>query len=132
MYIKKMRERHREIARLLTAGVRQKDIAEELGLTQSRLSIIIKSPVFQDFLAEISAGRTAAAMDFNAKIHHIAEKGLRKIERVLDGTKDDRLAVDIGFKALSLDGYVPVQKHAILSASLSPEEVRALKEEVSK
>lgn len=129
MYLQKLKERHREIGRLLVAGMPQREIAGIFGLTESRLSIIINSPIFQEYLSTLSRGRDSEAVDFAAHIHRIAERGLKKIEKVLDTTQDDKLATDIGFKALNLDGYVPIQKHQIASVSLTPEDVRQIKEE---
>lgn len=48
-----IRPRHREIMRRLICGQQQVQIAQEMGFTQSRLSIIVRSPLFQAALKQL-------------------------------------------------------------------------------
>jgi hypothetical protein len=78
-----MWERHKEIARLVVAGVRPIDISEKLQMTPCRLSIIMNSPVFKEYLEELSATRNENAMDIKAELLRLTEKGLGAIENAL-------------------------------------------------
>ena len=49
--LKRLQARHYKIMDLLLLGKRQCDIAEEMGLSKYGVSIIARSPVFQDQLA---------------------------------------------------------------------------------
>ena len=49
--LKRLQTRHFKIMDLLLLGMKQCDIADEMGLSKYGVSIIVRSPVFQDRLA---------------------------------------------------------------------------------
>lgn len=53
--IKKINSRHRDIMRRLILGERQCDIAREIGMTESRVSVVVNSPLFRKELAMMQA-----------------------------------------------------------------------------
>jgi len=62
-------DRHREIARRLACGERQKDIALDLGMTQSRMSIISNSPVLRERVDQLQEKADEEAKDVAQEIY---------------------------------------------------------------
>ena len=60
-------ERHKEIARRLVAGDRQKDIADDMKMTYSRMSIICNSPAFKTQIQRLSMGADNNALQVDDK-----------------------------------------------------------------
>jgi len=78
-----MWERHKEIARLVVSGLRPIDIAEKLGMGTCRLSLIMNSPVFKEYLSTLSAKRDEGALDIKGELLKGAEKGVQLLNNFL-------------------------------------------------
>ena len=65
--LKHLRPIHRTIAWMLTTGSRQCDVARELGLNQSRLSLIVNSPLFKEELEKAEKQRDEVFMNHGLK-----------------------------------------------------------------
>jgi hypothetical protein len=55
--LKYLRPIHKEIARMLVTGMRQCDIARKIRISQSRLSLIVNSLIFQNEMIKLEAER---------------------------------------------------------------------------
>ena len=65
----RMKIRHHEVARRLAIGERQVDIARDMGMTQSHLSILINtSGMFQELVRQYQEVRTDEVLNFETKI----------------------------------------------------------------
>jgi hypothetical protein len=82
-----IRPRHREIMRRLVCGQTQRDIASELGLTESRLSIIVNSPLFKVELAKMERDvRTKAVEnigDVGARVAKLQSPAIDVLETIV-------------------------------------------------
>lgn len=76
-------EYHREIARRLVAGDRQCDIARDLGLTESRLSIIVNSPEHQRLVHELSTEADHGATDIAGRLRSLSSNAVDVLELVI-------------------------------------------------
>lgn len=76
-------ERHKEIARRLVAGERQKDIAADLGMSQSRISIITNSPEMQKVVDSLSEKANGEATDIAARLKSLSEDAVNVLESVV-------------------------------------------------
>lgn len=81
--IERLKERHFEIMRRLVAGELQTDIAASLGMTNSWISIVIASPVFQAELEKLRAVANAEACDVGSRITKLAPDAMAVLERAI-------------------------------------------------
>jgi len=112
-------ERHNEIARRLVSGDRPIDIAHSMGMTTSRLSIIMNSPAFKMRVAELSALANKSAADVQTRINELAVDSMAILESVIRDRKAEgispALKIKVAQDVLDRAGYSAVQKTASLS-----------------
>jgi hypothetical protein len=94
--------KHREIMRRLVAGETQHRIAVEMGMTESRLSIICNSPLFKRELAALEAevkGRyITTTADIQAKINQLQPRAVDILDQILNKTEVDGKSVSLPLK----------------------------------
>lgn len=111
--LKHMTERHREMARRLVLGERQCDVARSCGISQQRLSDIVRSPVFMGYMQELSAMREQRTGDILQDVRRGATNGLGLLLRVLtEGTEENRgssinTRVNVARDLLDREGSAP-------------------------
>lgn len=111
--LKHMTERHREMARRLVLGERQCDVARSCGISQQRLSDIVRSPVFMGYMQELSAMREQRTGDLLQDVSQGASTGLDLLLRILtEGTEENRAAsistrVNVARDLLDREGSAP-------------------------
>lgn len=81
--IKDMKERHYEIMRRLVAGELQTNIARSLGVTDSWISIVIASPVFQVELAKLRELANQDAADVAGRLTKLAPDAMTVLEKAI-------------------------------------------------
>lgn len=81
--IQQMKERHFEIMRRLVAGDAQTDIAHALGMTDSWISIVIASPVFQAELSKLRELANQNAADVAGRMTRLAPDAMTVLEEAL-------------------------------------------------
>ena len=129
-------ERHQEIARLILLGMKNKEIAERLGVTPAMVSYTRNSPVIREKLGIMAGARDASAIDLSREIKMKAPKALKILEQVLDGEEgtlgelaSPSLRVKVASEWLDRAGY-PAQKNVQnmhLHAHFTSEEIEELK-----
>lgn len=125
-----MWERHREIARRLVSGDKPREIAQSLGMTETRLSIITNSPVFQIHLQELSAKADEAAADVSGRISKLAIESMTVLENAIRVKSDEISATQrtkFALESLAMAGFGAVQKVASVSTVLTVDDLNALK-----
>ena len=101
-----MWERHKEIARLVVTGLRPIDISGKLGIQPCRLSIIMNSPVFKEYLLSLSERRNEVAFDMKKELMEGAENGVKKLNSFLDDEEVPKsLKAKIAMDFLDRTGY---------------------------
>jgi hypothetical protein len=86
-----VRPRHEEIARRLTCGQTQAEIARALGMNQGRLSIIINSPLFKLVLAKLKKERDANAVDIREDIRRLQAPAVDTIAKTMFTGQSEKL-----------------------------------------
>lgn len=119
-------ERHKSIARDVVAGERPVDLARKYSMTQSRVSIIMNSPAFKKYVAELRSRVEVGLADIRKTINKGAQKGVELMMDTLKGTGavDDstKFRVKLAQDFLDRDGHGKIQKvqsqstHVILNA----------------
>lgn len=123
-------ERHKEIARRLIAGDRQKDIADDLKMSYARMSIICNSPAFKSHLNRMSMGADNNALDVQDRIEVLSIDAMAMLEDALqDNTMaiDDKTRIKVAEGMLDRAGYGAVKKTQTLSAVVTSDDIEELR-----
>ena len=104
---------HREIARRLILGQRQVDIANAIGLTQGRLSIICNSPLFKMELQKLADLRDAGVGDIGKTLQEVSPIALEVIERTMLMSRSDAIRLRAAETILDRAGYGAIQKSLV-------------------
>ena len=80
--------RHREMARRLASGETQKQVAQDMGISQSRISIISNSPLFQRQQEDIENARDADAQKIRAELEALRPAAVNALKGVLEEEDD--------------------------------------------
>jgi hypothetical protein len=87
--VQKFRDKHHQMARLFASGLRPSDVAQEMGMSLSRVSVLHTDPAFQELIAAYREGvdeafRAQMERYYERKIflrnmaqEHAIERGLR-------------------------------------------------------
>jgi hypothetical protein len=125
-----MWERHREMARRLVAGDRPSDIADSMGITKSRFSIICNSPIFFQYVGELSQKTDVSIVDMRNRIVNNAPKALEILEDVLKnetGKFDAKLKVKVAQDMLDRGDLGAVHKSMAITTTLTESDFVELK-----
>lgn len=85
----KLRDSHHRIARLVAAGIRQKDIAERTGYAPNRISIICQSPAMQELIARYREKIDDAFVDSIDAYYETATNNMLAAERQIADRLDE-------------------------------------------
>ena len=118
-------ERHKEIARRLVAGDRQKDIADDMKITYSRMSIICNSPAFKSQLERLSIGADNGALDVQDRVTALSSDAMAVLEDVLQNGDHlpKKLQVDVARDIMDRAGHGAVKKTATITATLGADDI---------
>lgn len=128
-----MKERHHEIKRRLIAGDRYVDIARDMGMTQSWLSIVVSSPVFQMELQKLRAEADREAADISKRLTNLSPDAMTVLERAIRGKNGDfkppdgisaAKQADIALTVLERDGHGKPQQTTPSTANVKVEIVQ--------
>lgn len=100
--------RHQEIIRRLVCGQTQVEIAEEMGYSQGRLSIIINSPLFQhklkEFQKQVSDKLVDTIANVENKVRLVQPAAVDTIVNIMNKKGNDRLRRDCAKDLLEIGG----------------------------
>ena len=114
--IKKMWDRHHEIARRLVLGEKPTDIAKDLGITKETVSNTRNSPIVRDHISVLQAARDVECIDVAQEIKATAPKALKLLQDILEPDTDIGQSASPALKAhtardlLDRAGHAPVRK----------------------
>jgi hypothetical protein len=110
---------HMEIIRLSVSGMRQCDIADELGITPATVNCTLNSPISQARIAELRAARDKEAVDFSARLKEGAGRAIELLDSVMDGelsgTASIALRSKVATEILDRAGYGKVSRNVNLN-----------------
>jgi hypothetical protein len=86
-----MRPRHREIARRIVLGTPQHIICDTMGISSSRLSIIINSKLFQDELSRLENMREDGVRDITKTLQELQPVALAVVEHTMYNGTTERM-----------------------------------------
>lgn len=91
-------DRHREIMRLAVQGMKQTDIAAEMGISEVMVSYTLNSPIVKQQMDVMRGARDIDAIDVAKRIQEVAPQALTVLEGLLTTANDAikfRTATDI-------------------------------------
>ena len=111
MGLQKLRARHREIIRLSFLGLKQREIAKRLGVSESFIYNVLSSPLSRDHLEMMQQVQDAEVLEIKRRIATIAPKAVEMLNEILM-TQDATYSVKLQAAKDILDraGYSPVRK----------------------
>lgn len=133
--LKRLREKHHNILRLVVLGVKQKDVAAALGITEETVSYTVNSKLGKQKLAILRKEADQGSLDMLAELQQLVPGAIALQEKVLfdDGEKtSDRLraAEDILDRAGPSKRQRTEHSHQLVSAD-EIAEARALARKVA-
>ena len=95
--IKELWDRHHEINRRILLGQKNKEIAEDLNISEATVSYTKNSKLAQDELNVLKAARDASSVDVARQIKEIAPRALEVLEEVMEGDDSSYYVEKDGF-----------------------------------
>lgn len=123
---------HHKIARLVSLGEKNKDIAEKLQISREMVSHVRNSKLVKDKVDIMVAAMDAETIDLGIRIREFAPKALSFLEKLVQGEdecKDASLALRARYADRHMDraGYTPVRKLAVATGRLTPDDIENIK-----
>jgi len=114
--LKKLREKHHHVARLVADGLSQRLIANICGYTESYISILLNAPAMQELVELYRIQNGAAVQIATEKLKTVGLKALEKIESKIESDEMSNLEL-LSAAKLGLDrsGHGPQSKQALVS-----------------
>lgn len=103
--IKAMTPRHRAICRLVSSGVTPGQIAEQYGLTCSRVSAIVNSPLFLAELRRLEEGEELAYGDAQVELNSLVPQAIEVFADMLDAPPNPATQLKVATEVLDRTGY---------------------------
>lgn len=96
----KITTKYREIMRRLTVGQSYKQIAAALNMSQSRLSVIVHSPLFQAELEKIESRLGDSTVDFQKRLQQYAAEAMTTNVDLMRNSKSESIKQKSAFDIL--------------------------------
>jgi DNA-binding CsgD family transcriptional regulator len=119
---------HREIMRLLVAGMHHVDIARELGVTPATISNVMNSAICKRQMNLMRDARDLDAVDVSKRIQEIAPVALQTLEELLC-TGNDNVKLKTATDLLDRAGHAAVKtlRTESLSVHLTADDIAEIK-----
>ena len=113
--IAQIRPWHRSIARAVASGMRPSEIAAAYGYSNTQISIIMKSPLFEAEVARLEAQAEIIAVDTRGDMNRLANRAVEILDRETDQDPLDTQArakqVSTAFGILDRTGFGKAEEH---------------------
>lgn len=108
--VKRLRERHHALARLLAQGVKPGEAALIAGYCPSRVSILQRDPAFQELLTHYRSQMNLAAIDLGTRLGHLGSTAIEELQERLEEAPEtftNRELMEASELAADRTGYGP-------------------------
>lgn len=85
--LKKIREKHHSVARMIAAGLNQRMVSQICGYTESYLSVLLNNPSMQELIELYRIQNGAAGQIIVEKLRTVGLKAVEKLEERLETDK---------------------------------------------
>ena len=107
--LKELKSQHRNIIQMAFNGYKNQEIAERLGMAQSSVSTILRSPLGQAYLNGLQDRAHEATLDVRKKLVSLNKEALATFEHLLDKSSRKAVPASVQFNAakdvLDRNGY---------------------------
>lgn len=132
---KKIRPRHKIAVAMQAAGFMNKEIAERLGYTEARISVILgsKHPILQAVRKEIADRIALETGDIALKFHLESAKSIDTIIEIRDDKEAPKsVRLQSALAILDRAGYTPVKKQLNLTANTPVSELQGVVDQLDR
>jgi len=123
---KRLRQRHKLAIRLEACGMTNNQIAEHLGYTPSRISIILNDPRADEIRAGMSSLVADNLDDIALRLQHYAGEALTEVVDIMRESTSDTVRQRSAFDILDRAGYNKIEKHISATTNISDKQVAQL------
>jgi len=107
--LKELKSQHRNIIQMAFNGYKNQEIAERLGMAQSSVSTILRSPLGQAYLNGLQDRAHEATLDVRKKLVSLNKEALATFEHLLNSSSRKAVPASVQFNAakdvLDRNGY---------------------------
>jgi hypothetical protein len=107
---KEIRRRHELVCALHACGWRGKDIAEHVGYSQSRVSIIVNDPRSREIIDSYAGAFSSIATDVKEKLEFLSIEAVEEVAQVMRSAEKDETRLRAAFGVLDRGGYGKAMK----------------------
>jgi predicted XRE-type DNA-binding protein len=104
---------------MMSAGFRQKQVAEILGIEQHRISVTVNHPYGRKLLHALMHRQSGRVLDIRTRMETFAGDILDKMYKDAMQSEDLKIVSSIGFAMLDRAGYAPAQNINVNSKSVN-------------
>jgi transcriptional regulator len=118
--------RHIQVAKLCAAGMKNSEIAEMMGYTEARVSVIRNDPRAQEIIRETRRHITDKIDDVALRLEQLSGEALDKVVDIMRYSADENAAQRSAFSILYRAGYGKIDKRIEAHGAISPEAAEKL------
>jgi hypothetical protein len=123
----RIRPIHQQIVALHSCGVSNKEIAEQLGCSESHVSVILHHPETQELREKLTTDFVAALMqNTRTRIEGAANEALTKVIDLMRHAKSEQIQQRSAFDILDRAGFKPREVHVNTNINLDREDAMLL------
>ena len=125
--VEELWDRHHEVMRLAVLGMKQVEIAKQLGVSEVMVSYTLNSPLVQRQMELLRAARDEKTVDVAKRIKELAAEAVERLADIMrEGSEGSALKASLGI--LDRAGHAPIQKVQGAFAILTPQDLEEVKE----
>lgn len=131
--LQRIRAVHHQAARLLATGMKAVEVSAVVGMSQSRISILLSDPAFKELVAFYSEREDARFNDVQDRMVLLGLDAAAELhERIVDdpeavSTKD---LIKVLSSALDRGGHAPKTRNEHVHLHLTPQDLERIRQEV--
>jgi hypothetical protein len=114
--LKKIRERHHSVARMIAGGLNQRMVSQLCGYTESYLSVLLNNPSMQELIELYRIQNGGGTALITEKLRTVGLKALEKLDQQLEaGNLSNNDLLQLGKLGLDRGGFGPQSKHHVVN-----------------
>ena len=114
--LKKLKEKHHSVARLIASGMQQRMVAHISGYTEGYISILMNAPAFAELVELYRIQSGAAAAVITEKLQTVGMKALEKLDAKIEADELNALELTSAAKlGLDRSGHGPQSKQHVVN-----------------
>jgi len=126
--LEKLQDQHREMARLMVAGLGNKEIAEKTGYSPQMVSLVRNSTIVREHVEKLQAGRDSSAVSIAGSLRRLSPEALGVVhDLMIDPEVSSAVRLSAAKDLLDRAGHAPVRKISVGVGTLTQDRIEELK-----